>query len=252
MKRIAVCAVLLAGYAFTQVRVPAGRLVDLTHEIGPESPVFFPTMAFSAEQDAEEAKLHIYSRTFKGSEHLGTHVDAPAHFGGDKNRQTVDQMTLRQLVAPAILIDLAAAVTKDADYRLTTADLDRWEKANGLILPGCVVIARTGWEARWKQGKPYRNADPKGVLHFPGFSKEAALRLVERKVAGLGIDTLSVDYGPSMDFPVHYTTQPNGIYHIENLANLAQLPVKGATLIVSPLRLKDGSGSPARVWAIVP
>src|SRR5213079_2257751 len=72
------------------------------------------------------------------------------------------------------------------------------------------------------------------------------------KVGGLGIDTLSVDYGPSGDFKVHYTTQPNGMYHIENMANLDQLPAKGATLIVSPLKLKDGSGSPARIWAIVP
>ncbi len=174
MKRIALCILSIAGCALAQVRVPAGRILDLTQEISPTSPVFFPTMAFSAQQDTEEAKLHIYSRTFKASEHR-----------------------------------------------------------NGTIPAQSVVIANTGWSARWKQGEPYRNADAKGVMHFPGFSVEAARRLVERKVAGLGIDTLSVDYGPSSDFKVHYTTQPNGIYHIENMANLDQLPAKGATLIVS-------------------
>ena len=252
MKRIALCILSVAGCALAQVRVPAGRILDLTQEISPTSPVFFPTMAFSAQQDTEEAKLHIYSRNFKASEHLGTHVDAPSHFGGDKNRQMVSELTLRQLVAPAIVVDITLAVKKNSDYLLSLADLDAWEKGNGTIPAQSVVIANTGWSGRWKQGEPYRNADAKGVMHFPGFSVEAARRLVERKVAGLGIDTLSVDYGPSSDFKVHYTTQPNGIYHIENMANLDQLPAKGATLIASPLKLKDGSGSPARIWAIVP
>jgi len=252
MKRIAAFILLLAASASAQVRVPAGRLLDLTQEISPSSPVFFPTMAFSAQQDAEEAKIHVYSRTFKASEHLGTHVDAPSHFGGDKNRQMVNELTLKQLVAPAVVVDVSASVKNKADYLVSMADLSLWEKANGQIPPGCVVIARTGWSARWNLGEPYRNADAKGVMHFPGFSEEVAKFLVERKVAGLGIDTLSVDYGPSTDFKVHHTTQPNGIYHIENMTNLDQLPAKGATLIVSPLKLKDGSGSPARIWAIVP
>src|SRR5437763_15719626 len=98
MKRIALCILSLAGCALAQVRVPAGRILDLTQETSPTSPVFFPTMAFSAQQDTEEAKLHIYSRTFKASEHLGTHVDAPSHSGGDKTRQMVSELTPRQLV----------------------------------------------------------------------------------------------------------------------------------------------------------
>jgi kynurenine formamidase len=252
MKRIVAFMLLWAAGALAQVRVPAGRLIDLTQEISPASPVFFPTMAFSAQQDAEEAKIHVYSRTFKASEHLGTHVDAPSHFGGDKNRQMVNELTLKQLAAPAIVVDVSASVKNNPDYVVSVADLNLWENANGPIAAGTVVIARTGWSVRWQQGEPYRNADRQGLMHFPGFSEEAAKRLVQLKVAGLGIDTLSVDYGPSTDFKVHHATQPNGIYHIENMANLDQLPAKGATLIVSPLKLKDGSGSPARIWAIVP
>ncbi len=240
-----------AGMARDAVRVPAGRLLDLTHDISENSPVFFASMKFHAEQDPTEAQHNIYSRTFKASEHLGTHVDAPDHFGG-KNQASIDQLTLRQLLLPAAVVDVSASVKGNADYQLSVADLDAWEKRNGKIPAGSIVIARTGWEARWARGEPYRNADAKGALHFPGFSVAAAERLVERKVAALGIDTLSVDYGPSTDFKVHYTTQPRGIYHIENLANLGSLPATGATVLVSPLKLKGGSGSPARVWAILP
>ncbi len=251
MKRLAFCCLLVAMTAAGQVRVPAGRIVDLTHTISENSPVFFPTMKFHAELDKMETERGIYSRTFRASEHLGTHVDAPNHFGGRK-QIAIDQLTAAQLVAPAVVVDVSSSVQSNADYQLSVADLDGWEKQHGRIPAGCVVVARTGWGARWKQGEPYRNADAKGVLHFPGFSRDAARRLVERRVAGLAIDTLSVDYGPSTDFPVHFTTQPRGIYHIENLAAVEQLPVTGAVLIVSPLKFERGSGSPARVWAILP
>ncbi len=251
MKRLFACGLVFAACAVAQVRVPAGRLVDLTHGIGENSPVFFPTMKFKAQNDPMESERNIYSRTFTASEHLGTHVDAPDHFGGAK-QASIEQLTPKQLTPAAIVVDVSAAVKSNPDYQLAVSDLDGWEKQNGRIPAGSMVIARTGWATRWAKGEPYRNADAKGVMHFPGFSVDAAKRLVERFVAGIAIDTLSVDYGPSTDFPVHYTTEPRGLYHIENLANLDQLPPKGATLIVSPLKLVHGSGSPARIWAILP
>src|SRR5438093_11190162 len=106
MKRIALCILSLAGCALAQVRVPAGRILGLTQEISPTSPVFFSTMAFSAQQDTEEAKLHIYCRTFKASEHIVTHVDAPSHFSCHKNLQMVNELTLRQVAQQAIVVDI--------------------------------------------------------------------------------------------------------------------------------------------------
>lgn len=254
MRRFALFCLLLALPilpAAGQVAVPAGRIIDLTHTISESSPVFFPTMKFRAELDKMETERGIYSRTFCASEHLGTHVDAPDHFGGPK-QAAVDQLSLRQLIVPAIVVDVTGHVKSFPDYQLAVADLDAWEARYGTIPPGSMVIARTGWGTRWEQGEPYRNADAKGVMHFPGFSVDAGRRLVERRVAGLAIDTLSVDYGPSTDFAVHFTTQPRGLYHIENLAATELLPAKGAVLVVSPLKLQGGSGSPARVWAILP
>ncbi len=241
--------------AAAQVRVPAGRVVDLTHIISEQAPAFMPAMRLEIANPEEEGevgrKLGIYGRRFCVSEHLGTHVDAPNHFGG-RDRKAVDQLDAAQLVARAVVVEITEMVKANADYRLSVADLERWEKRHGRIPAGSVVVARTGWSARWNDSEKYRNADRSGTLHFPGFSPEAARWLVERGVAGLAIDTLSVDYGPSKDFPVHFTTQPAGIYHIENLANPEALPESGAILMVSPLKLAQGSGSPARVWAIVP
>lgn len=238
-----------------QASVPAGRVVDLTHVISENAPVFMPAMRFeiaNAEEEGEVGRrLGIYGRRFCASEHLGTHVDAPNHFGG-RDRQAVDQLEPAQLVTRAVVVDVSASARGNPDYQLSVSDLERWEKRHGRIPEGSVVVARTGWGSLWNDSEKYRNPDASGTYHFPGFSPEAARMLVERRVAGLAIDTLSVDYGPSKDFPVHFTTQPAGLYHIENLAHAEALPESGAVLIVSPLKLAQGSGSPARVWAIVP
>ena len=114
-------------------------------------------------------------------------------------------------------------------------------------------MAYTGWEDRWNSPKAFRNAGADGVPHFPGFSLEAATFLVKtRNAVGLGIDTLSVDYGPSKDFPVHHLSHGASLYHMENLADLSSLPEAGAWLVVAPIKLEGGSGGPARVFALLP
>jgi kynurenine formamidase len=100
--------------------------------------------------------------------------------------------------------------------------------------------------------KDFRNADAKGVMHFPGYSVDAAKFLTEaRAVLGLGIDTLSVDYGPSSDFPVHQYTMSRSVYHLEDVANLDQVPAAGSTVVVAPIKLEGGSGGPVRILALV-
>ena len=135
-------------------------------------------------------------------EHFGTLVDAPAHFV--RGLWTVDQIPPERLIAPVVVLDLSAKASTNADYQLSVEDVADWEKTHGAIPQNGVVMLMTGWESRWNSAKEFRNADRKGMMHFPGYSLDAARFLVEaRGVMGLGIDTLSVDYGPSSDFSVH-------------------------------------------------
>src|SRR5262249_55199223 len=127
-----------------------------------------------------------------------------------------------------------------------------WEKHNGLIPAGAIVLLRTGWGSRVPDVQKYRNSDSNGVMHFPGYSLDAANLLLERKIHGLGTDTLSIDPGNSKDFPVHVRVLGSEHWQLENLANLGDLPEKGAMLVVAPLKLEGGSGAPARVFAILP
>ena len=124
---------------------------------------------------------------------------------------------------------------------------------HGPLPQGAIILASTGWGKRWNDYTRYKNADERGNLHFPGYAFEAAEFLIrERKIRGLGIDTLSVDHGPSEDFKVHVISHGAGKYHLENVANLDKLPPKGAYLIVAPIKIEGGSGGQARIFAMIP
>jgi kynurenine formamidase len=183
-------------------------------------------------------------------EHYGTHLDAPAHFPPGK--MTVDQIPAKQLFGPSVIIDVRADGAKDADYQFPAARVEEWEKRHIRIPEGAIVLLRTGWASRWPDAKKYRNQDAQGRMHFPGFSVEAVKLLIERKVSGLGCDTMSVDYGASEDFPAHHLALGSGLYHVENLADLSALPETGAFLVVAPIKLEGGSGGPVRVFALLP
>jgi kynurenine formamidase len=204
---------------------------------------------FQFETIATLEKDGVYSGAFCMAEHMGTHVDAPNHF--EAGRVSVDGLNLRQLIAPAVVIDVREAVERNADYQLTVEDLRRWEQENGRVAAGALVFMYTGWDARWSDAEAYRHQDEKKVMHFPGFSPEAAEFLVQRQVSGIGIDTLSVDWGPSKDFRVHHIMNGAGKYMVENVANLGRLPVAGAIVIVGVLPIQNGSGAPARVLALM-
>jgi kynurenine formamidase len=228
------------------------KVVDLTHTLNASTPTYEESKepAYQAKIVATIEKEHYFAREVCLPEHFGTHLDAPAHFA--QGLWTVDQIPPERLFAALAVIDVSEKVNRDSDYRLSVADISRWEKAHGEIPARAVVVIRTGWESRWNSDKDYRNADAKGVMHFPGYSVEAAKLLVEgRKVYGLGIDTLSIDYGPSPDFPVHQYSLAHSIYHLENVANLGSVPATGALIMVAPMKLEGGSGSPVRLLAMV-
>ena len=233
--------------------IPSGktRVIDLSYAIS-DKLVAWPgdEKFFEAKTNATVEKNGYFTRSFWMLEHYGTHLDAPAHFPPGKT--TVDQIPVKQLFGPAVVMDVRTESGKDADYQLSAARIEEWEKRHGRIPEGAIVLLRTGWALRWPDAQKYRNQDAKGKMHFPGFSAEAAKLLIGRKVSGLGCDTLSVDYGASNDYAVHHLSLGAGLYHLENLADMSELPETGAFLVVAPIKLEGGSGGPVRVFALLP
>ena len=205
---------------------------------------------FEAHVNASVETDGYFTRSFWMLEHYGTHLDAPIHFPPGKT--PVDQIPPRQFFGMAAVLDVRAEGAADADYQLSAARINEWEEQHGRIPEGAIVLLRTGWASRWPDARSYRNQDAAGRMHFPGFSIEAVERLIERKVSGIGCDTMSVDCGASQDFAVHHLALGAGIYHLENLSDLSELPEKGAFLVVAPVKLEGGSGGPVRVFALMP
>jgi len=227
-------------------------VIDLTHTLDDRSPNWEGTeqSPFHAEELGNLARDGYYSRSFTTEEHYGTHLDAPAHFAADG--WTVEQIPAERLVRPLAVLNVRAKAMLDSDYVVSLQDVADWERQHGAIPEGAVVMAYTGWEEYWGSQARYRNEQPDGLTHYPGFGLEAAEFLVnERHVVGLGIDTMSVDIGTTTTYPVHLFTSQAGLYHLENVAGLSLLPPVGATLVVAPLKLEAGSGAPARLLALV-
>jgi len=233
--------------------IPSGktRVLDLSYAIN-DRLVSWPgdEKFFEAKVNATIEKNGYFTRSFWMLEHYGTHLDAPAHFPPGK--ATVDQIPAKQLMGPTVVLDVRTEGAKDADFQLPAASVEEWEKRHGRIPEGAIVLLRTGWASRWPDAQRYRNQDAQGKMHFPGFSSGAAKLLIERKVSGLGCDTMSIDYGASEDFAVHHLALGAGLYHLENLADLSEMPEHGAFLIAAPIKLEGGSGGPVRVFALLP
>ena len=234
------------------------RVVDLTHPFD-EKTLYWPTSPTTFKLDRlsygkTEAGFFYASNAFCTPEHGGTHLDAPIHFA--EGKRTADQIPLEQLIGPAVVIDVSAKAAADPDYRMTLEDLRAWEAKHGAIQPGAIVLLRTGWGARWPDRKRYLGDDKPGDasnLHFPSYGAEAARVLVEqRKVGVLGVDTASIDHGPSKDFIVHQIANGANVPGLENVAHLEELPATGVWVIALPMKIAGGSGGPVRIVALVP
>jgi len=229
------------------------QIVDLTYTLNDKNP-FWPAEnyePFRLKTIATIEKDGVLSKAFYTPEHLGTHLDAPNHF--ERGQPAVHEIKPENFFAPGVMIDVAAQVAADPDYRLTGSDVSRWEEVNGRIPDGAVVFLHTGWGEFWTNYPRYKNQDAMGKMHFPGFSAEAAKFLVEvRKVKAIGIDTLSIDYGLSKDFAVHHIVNAAGRYALENVARLDELPPRGFHVTVAPIKLGEGSGGPTRIFAVLP
>jgi len=234
------------------------KIVDLTHSFDDKT-IYWPTapsnFKLTTLSFGQTAGGYFYAaNSFCTPEHGGTHLDAPIHFSQKGN--TADQIPLRQLIAPGAIIDVSAKAAKDADYRLSVEDVKAWEKKHGAIAAGSIVVLRTGWGARWPDKRRYLGDDTPGdasKLHFPSYGKEAAEYLIQqRRVAALGVDTASIDYGPSKDFIVHQLAGAANVPGLENLAELDKLPEIGTWIVALPMKIAGGSGGPLRIVALIP
>lgn len=245
----------------------AGRfaVVDLSHTMAVGMPSFSGQPNYLQELSAEYKRGFAMNSLYM-LEHAGTHVDAPSHFAPGKT--AMDAVPAKDLVMPAVVVDFRKRTVENLNATLGVEDLVAWEKNLGRIPEGAVVILWTGWSDRWNDPDRYRGADSSGILHFPGFSRAAADWLVkERKIAGVGTDTLSGDAGAatgpvvsstntfvadSREFPVHHLLNDRGKILIENLTGLENVPPRDFWVVIGALKVGGGTGAPARILALVP
>jgi kynurenine formamidase len=225
-------------------------VVDLTHTMSGDFPTFFgvPGIEMQRQFDFKKDGFNLY--WWRIVEHAGTHLDAPIHFS--EKGMTADQIVASSLVVPLAVIDVTAQAAKNADYQMTPADLQAYEKKHGRIPDNACVAMHSGWARYANDAAKFAGKDASGSFHFPGVSPDAAQWLLtNRKVAGLAVDTLSLDYGPSKDFKTHYTWLPSGRWGLENVAGLDKVPASGATLVVGAPKVKDATGGLTRLFALV-
>jgi kynurenine formamidase len=247
-----------AGPAGPAVDLEGYDLVDLTHTFD-ENTIYWPTSphGFELEQlsyGKDESGRFYAANSFCAPEHGGTHLDAPIHFA--EGQQTADTVPLDRLIGPAVVIDVSEQAAADADYLLTADDVTAWEAEHGEIPKGSIVLLYTGWGKKYADRAAYLGDDTPGDatnLHFPAYGEDAAELLVgARQAAVLGLDTASLDHGPSTDFKTHRVAAARNVPGLENLANLDRLPATGAWVIALPVKIGGGTGGPVRVVALVP
>jgi kynurenine formamidase len=236
--------------AQTPVQRSFSRVFDLTHTMSADFPTFFgePGIAMEKKFDFKKDGFNLY--WWHLLEHAGTHMDAPIHFS--ENGSTSERIPPDALVVPLAVIDVEEKAKQNADYRVTRDDLALWERKHGKLPENCCVAMHSGWAAHVGDAAKFTGKDGSGMLHFPGFGIDAAEWLMkERQVAGLAVDTLSLDHGPSKDFKVHHAWLPSERWGLENIANLDKVPPAGATLVVGLAKVKGATGGAARVIALV-
>ncbi len=258
-----VLSIFLYGNLFAKMAegVPdAGKLLDMTYAFD-ENTIYWPTAEpftlAKLEWKVNKSGWWYASNNYGASEHGGTHVDAPVHFceGG----RTIDQIPLSEWIGSVVKIDVVEECLKNREYQLTVKDVKKWEEKNGRLPEKVWVVMYTGIDTNFYPdrkkvlGTARKGAEALPELSFPGFSAEVTDFLVkERNIKGIGLDTPSIDCGQSKDFQVHRICFAADKLAIENIANLDKLPEKGAMLYVMPMLIKDGTGSPARIFAVLP
>ncbi|HVH09553.1 MAG TPA: cyclase family protein [Gemmatimonadales bacterium] len=258
MKRLPALLVLAAcAHPPLSEELARATWVDLTYAFD-STTIYWPTAKpFRPEVVSAQrtpAGYYYAANNFAAAEHGGTHLDAPVHFA--EGQPTTDQIPLSSLVGPAVVIDVSKGADDDRDFRLGTADLEAAERHHGRIPEGAIVLVRTGWGNRWPDRARYLGTTRTGSqgaaeLHFPGIHPDAARWFVARHVRAVGIDTPSIDYGPSTTFDTHRILFAAAIPAFENVAHLSAVPLRGAFIVALPMKIRGGSGGPLRIVAVL-
>jgi kynurenine formamidase len=239
------------------------EVIDLTAPLSSDTPIiqlppeFGQTDRFALEEISryDERGPAWYWNNFRTGEHTGTHFDAPRHWVTGRDLDDVASVPAGRLIAPAVVLDFSEAASADPDFLLEIEDIRRWEQQHGPLPAGGWLLYRTGWDARSADQSDFLNADDSGP-HTPGISAECARWIAEESpVIGLGTETVGTDAGAAHSFdpafPCHSYLLGSGKYGLTQLQRLGELPPTGAVLIAGPLPIVSGSGSPARVLALV-
>lgn len=239
------------------------EVVDLTSPLHAGTPILELPEQFGQTNPFELREISRYDdrgpawywNNIVTGEHTGTHFDAPVHWVTGKDREDVSQVLPERLMGPAVVIDRAQDTIDDPDFLLEVEHVQAWEAEHGALPDGGWLLYRTGWDARSNDAAAFANADEDGP-HTPGISPACAQWLAEEtSLLGLGVETVGTDAGAAAGFdpmfPCHAFLAATGKYGLTQLQNVARLPVTGAVVIASPLPIVGGSGSPARVLALV-
>jgi len=227
------------------------NIVDLTHTLTKEFP-FIPvkklTYPFELVPMATIENNGVEANSWKIHEHLGTHTDAPNHF--ITGQKSLDQLDLKDLIVPVVVIDIEVKASKDSDAELTLEDITKFENEFGKIPEHACVMMYSGWEKHLKDSM-FVGLDSKQVKHYPGFSNDAISFLIkERKIAGIGVDVLSFDPGTDENYKGHKTLFAAGKWGVECVANLNKIPKIGATVIVAAPKVGKATGGFSRIIAV--
>jgi kynurenine formamidase len=246
-------------------KLAAGSItaIDLTQPLSERTPILQLPPPFANTPGWKTHEISSYDERgpawywnwFEGGEHVGTHFDAPNHWITGRNSESVDCVPVSRLIGPAVVIDRSAQAAADPDYLLTVADVRAFEGEHGPLPAGGWLLYRTGWDARAEDQARFLNANETGP-HTPGIDVECARWLAEESpIVGVGVETVGTDAGAAHSFepafPCHTFMLGAGKYGLTQLASLDKLPPAGAVLVVLPLKLVGGSGSPCRAMALI-
>ena len=255
---LALTPLLLSAPLAVAANVAIGRLVDLTHTFD-ESTIYWPTeegfKLLRGPAGVSERGYYYAANRFLCAEHGGTHIDAPIHFW--KGGQTVDQLPIERVVGPGACVDVSQKCAANRDYQVSVEDFTAWEADHETSLADKIVLIRTGYARHWPNREKYLGTAETGrgavaKLHFPGLDPAAADWLItRRRIRAVGIDTASIDFGQTLDFPVHQRLFRAGVPALENVAITEALPASHFTLVALPMKIGGGSGAPCRVVAIL-
>jgi kynurenine formamidase len=238
----------------------AKQFVDLTHAFCPGIP-HWPgfdgeerTTTYYYDEGIGKKGFGFLAHEYKIPGQWGTHVDPPAHF--IKGKRFLDEFTVKEMVLPLVVLDVSKKVERNPDYQVTMEDVRAWEAKYGEIPANAFVALRTDWSNRWPDPDKMRNADSKGIAHYPGWSKEVLTYLYEKRgITASGHETTDTDPGIATskdDYSLETYILSQNKFQIELLTNLDKVPQHGAMAIVAFPKPQKGSGLPARVFAILP